>query len=236
MPRVPRSAAGYLVTANPARHRQLVPPPGGGALGQPGPRPPHPRADRGDAAAHPRSIEQIQLDIVSSPTASFCGCGCRSSRRPRSPTGCAAGTAPPAPATTGLLAGARPAARAGEELHTALLGPEAEPFGWYNDDEALQAALGAGPCAIWTRAGLGDKAALLARAETRAVDWMAKQPRTWGAFDRTQIHHAFGVQPGALRWLFDPPQHDQGGCGACVRVGDPAHGQKHAARSRLGRP
>jgi len=164
----------------PARHRQLVPPPGGGALGQPGPRPPH----RELIEATPRhtrdSIEQISSTSSRSPTASFCGCGCRSSRRPRSPTGCALGRRRPRRRRPDA-GRARPAARAARELHTALLGPEAEPFGWYNDDEALQAAL-ARPARL-DRAGLGDKA-LLPR-ETRAVDWMGAA-RTWGAFDRTR--------------------------------------------------
>ncbi len=111
------------------------------------------------------------------------------------------------------------------ELRVAAVAQPLEELSWGNDAPSVEEALRE-PQAAWTRAGLGDKAALLARAQARAEEWLASQHGvTWGAYNKTQIHHAFGFGGGPLAWLFDPPQAEQSGCSTCVRVGNPSHGQ-----------
>jgi penicillin amidase len=109
-----------------------------------------------------------------------------------------------------------------QELREALNAGEVD---WYEIDAPLLSALRAS-AGEWRRAGLGDKTQRLAHAAQRAADQLSRErARTWGEFDRTQIHHPFGLGGGALAWLFDPPQFDQSGCGSCPRVGRPAFGQ-----------
>jgi penicillin amidase len=111
------------------------------------------------------------------------------------------------------------------ELRTAALGAPYKELGWTNDVAAVEEALRE-PQEAWTRAGLGDKAALIARAQAQAEATLKDLPaKTWGAFNETKIHHPFGLGGGLLAWLFDPPQAEQSGCTTCVRVGRPTHGQ-----------
>jgi penicillin amidase len=111
------------------------------------------------------------------------------------------------------------------ELRTAALGQPYKELSWSNDVAAVEEALRE-PQEAWTRAGLGDKAALIRRAQAAAELALRELPaKTWGAFNETKIHHPFGLGGGFLGWLFDPPQAEQSGCGNCVRVGRPNHGQ-----------
>jgi penicillin amidase len=104
-------------------------------------------------------------------------------------------------------------------------GPVADDFTWKDDQATLLALLRADDAA-WGRAGLGDRAALLADAAKRAEAWVALDPApTWGERNLLTIKHPIGRAGGALAWLFNPPGFPQNGASGTVRAAGHEFGQ-----------
>jgi penicillin amidase len=81
--------------------------------------------------------------------------------------------------------------------------------------------------AAFRRAGLGPKAALVARAFDEALAEISTRSgggARWGAANRLAVRHPLGRLPG-LSWLFDPPSFPQAGATGVVRAASGTFGQ-----------
>jgi len=114
-------------------------------------------------------------------------------------------------------------------LHAALLdrllGAAGSEFEWQNDEATILAMLRADQAA-WTRAGLGDRQALLREADHAGQQWLREKPAsTWGERNTLHIEHPIGRAGGVLAWLFNPPGFPQSGAADTIRAAGHAFGQ-----------
>lgn len=96
-------------------------------------------------------------------------------------------------------------------------------YAWQGEDSWILAAARATP-AQWRLSGLGDKAALLKDCLQEAQaspDWQ----RPWPQVNELRMKHPFGLNGGALGWLFNPPALRFLGSAKSIRAQTGIHGQ-----------